>query len=201
MPRKNLIRTNSYPYHVTIRCNNREWFDLPLNDVWEICLAALKRANQRHPIQLEAFVLMSNHYHVLLWTPQLNLDLFMFEFNSFISRAIRKRTKRINRIFGDRYKWCLVDHENYYLAVLRYIYQNPVKARLVRYCCEYPYSSLNSIVYNKRFPIDLYRCSDSFELQRIGFFERELSKREEITKSLSRSSFLLPKSSTSRRAI
>jgi putative transposase len=201
MPRKNLIRTHLYPYHVTIRCNNREWFELPINDVWKICLAAFEHANQRHSVKLQAFVLMSNHYHALIWTPLLNLDLFMFEFNSFISKAIRQRTKRINRIFGDRYKWCLVDQQSYYLSVLRYVYQNPLKVGLVQYCHEYIYSTLHSIIHDKEFPIDLYLWEESIELQRDGFFDADFANREKMTKALSRSKFSLPKSSSSRRAI
>jgi len=81
MPRKNLIRTNLYPYHVTIRSNNKEWFDLPREIVWKICLRAMVLANQKHPVRIQAFVLMANHYHLLIWTPQCNLDRFMSVFN------------------------------------------------------------------------------------------------------------------------
>ena len=157
MPRKNLIRTNLYPYHVTIRSNNKEWFDLPREIVWKICLRAMVLANQKHPVRIQAFVLMANHYHLLIWTPQCNLDRFMNVFNYQISKDIRERTGRINRVFGDRYKWSLVENPNYYHQVLKYIYQNPLRANLVRRCEMYPYSSLYYVMNNLKFPLELYR--------------------------------------------
>ncbi len=157
MPRKNLIRTNLFPYHVTIRSNNKEWFELPREVVWKICLRAMALAHQKHPVRVQAFVLMSNHYHLLIWTPENNLDRFMSVFNYQISRGIRGKTGRINRIFGDRYKWSLVESSAYYHRVLKYIYQNPLRANLVGRCEMYPYSSLNYVVTGREFPVTLYR--------------------------------------------
>lgn len=156
MPRKRLIRTSEFSYHITIRSNNREWFSLPMDTVWSICLDALKHAHDKHPIRLQAFVLMSNHYHLLCTTPELNIDKFMFEFNRDISREIRQRTKRINRIFGDRYKWSLVKDNTYYQRVLKYIYQNPTKVGLSKICQEYAYSTFHYVTQNKEFPISLF---------------------------------------------
>lgn len=144
MPRRNLIRTSENPYHVTIRCNNKEWFELPLREVWFYSIEAIKVAKAKHPVKIQAFVLMNNHYHLLIWTPNADLDKFMFYFNSKFSHFLRKRTQRINRIFGDRYKWSIIKDERYYCTVLRYIYQNPLRASLVKHCQEYPFSTLNT---------------------------------------------------------
>ncbi len=156
MPRKKLIRTSDYPYHVTIRCNNKEWFDLPLEEVWDICLYAIRHACSIHPIHLQAFVLMSNHYHMLIWTPDENLDKFMFELNRKISSAIRWRTGRINRIFGARYRWSLIQEQRYWVNVLRYIYENPFKEEIVDRCEDYQFSSLYYVVRKKEFSIPLF---------------------------------------------
>jgi len=142
MPRKNLVRTDQYPYHIIIRSNNKEWFNLPMETMWNICIDSLKRANYKRPVKLESFVLMNNHYHMLLFTPNCDLDKFMHILNSTISKEIRLLTKRINRVFGDRYKWKIINSESYYQLVIRYIFQNPINAKLINKCENYPYSTL-----------------------------------------------------------
>jgi len=142
MPRKNLIRSNIHPYHITIRSNNKDWFDLPMPEMWRICLGALKRAHEKHPAQIHAFVLMQNHYHLLITTPEGNIDKFMFETNYWISKTVRIRTKRLNHIFGQRYRWSLIESADYQLQALRYVYQNPLKKNLSPRCEDYPFSTL-----------------------------------------------------------
>lgn len=79
------------PYHITIRSNNREWFDIPLNEVWDIYVISILKANASSPVKIQAFLLMSNQYHLVLWTPDSNLDKFMYVLNSSISKMIRQR--------------------------------------------------------------------------------------------------------------
>lgn len=143
MPRKLTMRTNLFPYHVTSRSNHQEWFALPMSDVWEIAVTALKHANSKHPIILHAFVLMSNHYHLVLETPEANIDRFMYEFNKSFSLEMRKRTGKINRMFGGRYKWSVITEESYYLNVIKYVFTNPLRAQVVHDVRLYPYSTLN----------------------------------------------------------
>ena len=74
MPRKKIIRTNEFPYHVTARTNNQEWFKLSLDEVWSIFERVLSKVQLRYSIEIYQFVLMSNHYHLLLSTPEANID-------------------------------------------------------------------------------------------------------------------------------
>lgn len=155
MARKTLIRQNIYPYHVTIRSNNKEWFDLPSEDMWKLCLSSLTIANFKVPVKVEAFVLMNNHYHLLLFTPNANLDKFMKILNSTISGFIRRKTGRINHIFGGRYKWSLIDNLSYYQNVTRYIFQNPIRANLCKRCEEYKLSTIYYQVNKQQLPFSL----------------------------------------------
>lgn len=192
MARTQLIRTDSLPYHVTIRSNNREWFNLPMERVWDICTHSLKKASQRCPVEIDSFVLMSNHYHMLVYTPDANLDKFMFFFNKEISRCMRKQTGRVNRIFGDRYKWCIVNRLNHFQNVKRYIYQNPVRANLVKRCEDYPYSSL---FYKARgVPFSVSLSDSKVEKQELEYFNETFDnqKSREIKKSLKRMGYFDP---------
>ena len=144
MLRKRLIRTNEYYYHITTRTNNKEWFAIPLEEVWKICEEALKKANREVPVVISQFVLMANHYHLLVRTKNADIDIFMFWLNKEIVASIRKRTNRINRInrfFASGYKWTLITHPKYFKNVFKYIYQNPLRARIVEKCEHYPYST------------------------------------------------------------
>ena len=143
MPRRNLIRTSTIPYHVTSRSNNREWFDLPGDEVWQIAWEVFRYAYSRFPVDLHSFVLMSNHYHMLLTTPNADIDLFMQAFNKRFSDLLRERTRYINRMFGGPYHWSLVEDQYYLANVYRYIYQNPKRAGIVEKCEDYPYSTLS----------------------------------------------------------
>jgi putative transposase len=142
MPRRKLIRTNEFPYHITSRSNNKEWFYIPAQDVWKYSNDLLCQGQQRFGIKVEAFVLMSNHYHLCLYTPKSNIDNFMQFFNKRLGERISRQAGRINRIFGAPYKWNLITDQKYYLNVIRYIYQNPLREGLCTRVELYPYSDL-----------------------------------------------------------
>ena len=142
MPRRSLIRSDHFPYHITSRSNNREWFYIPINDVWRYALELLDEGRKSFSIQVEAFVLMDNHYHLCIFTPQANIDQFMRFFNKGLGSKIAKQSGRINRTFGAPYKWTLITSERYFSNVLRYVYQNPLRAGLCNKCEEYPFSDL-----------------------------------------------------------
>ncbi len=189
MGRSNLIRTHLYPYHVTTRTNNKEWFEIPLNEVWKMCLHSLSHANSVHSVEIIAFVLMANHYHLIVRTPDKNLDKFMYELNKRLSLLIRTRTKRINQVFGGRYKWCLIRSQTYFYNCYRYVYQNPVRANLTKKCENYPYSTLFSIVKNHPLPfqlVDAFGFKDEFALH---WLNEKVSQKEieSIRKGLRRS--------------
>lgn len=147
MPRKNLIRTPHHYYHITTRANNKEWFALPLREIWSISQTAFNKSQENAPAIVSQFVLMGNHYHLLIKTPNSDIDIFMFWFNKTFSDLLRKKSGRINRMFGSNYKWSLIQDPSYLFNVVRYVYQNPIRAGVVSRCEDYPFSTL---YYKKR---------------------------------------------------
>lgn len=164
MPRKNLIRSDLYYYHVTTRSNHKEWFKLPLEKVWEISLNALHKAYKNSPAKISQYVLMSNHYHLLIKTPNSDIDRFMFWFNKTFSDQLRKESGQINRMFGSSYKWSIIFEQRYLNKVFQYIYQNPLRAGLVNRCEDYPYSTLHYLVR---------KCPLSFPFEEDIFYDYE----------------------------
>ncbi|GAB4015878.1 MAG: hypothetical protein Fur0010_15300 [Bdellovibrio sp.] len=147
MPRKRLIRTHQFCYHIHSRSNNKEWFYIPPADTWQYFIKHLKTGKVRFNIEIHCFVLMSNHYHLLLRTPDENIDRFMQFFNQSLGKSISSQANRINRIFGSPYKWSIINDQKYYDSVYRYILQNPIRKNMTKAIEEYPYSSQ----FNKEF--------------------------------------------------
>ncbi|MFP5490668.1 MAG: transposase [Bacteriovoracia bacterium] len=174
MPRKAVERSRDHYYHITARSNNREYFFLSLDEVWEVMNSRLEWLQKEHGIRIAAFVLMSNHFHLLVLTPNLDIDRLMYFFMKGVTLDIQKRSKRINKIFGGRYKGSLIDSYEYLMNVYKYIYRNPVEAKMVTRAETYPYSSLhfkNKI--DSRMSFQLERVLAYFTLEQ-GIDRREL---------------------------
>ncbi|GAB4014619.1 MAG: hypothetical protein Fur0010_12890 [Bdellovibrio sp.] len=145
-----------------------------MDEVWKIAANSMQVAHRKHPILLHAFVLMSNHYHLVLETPDSNIDLFMYEFNKNFSLEMRKATGKINRMFGGRYKWSLITEDRYYLNVMKYVFTNPVRANIVKNVCDYPYSTLvNSID-----AIPLKKMKGWNQPEWLNWFQNEFTDRQ-----------------------
>ena len=131
MLKKNLIFTEEYYYHVTTRSKDKAWFQIPLEQVWEISIEAFLSAQAKCPAIVTQYVLMSNHYHILITTPGRDIDQFIYFFN-----------KTFNNMLDDGCRWSLIANEKHFKKVFCYIYQNPRRANLVERCEYYPYSTL-----------------------------------------------------------
>ncbi|MCM2348572.1 MAG: transposase [Bacteriovoracaceae bacterium] len=142
MPRKPIVRSNHHYYHVVARSNNKEFFYLELGDVWEIMAKKLGELQKKHHLKIGAFVLMNNHFHLLVLTPDEDIDRVMYFFMKEVTLMIQKRTGRINKIFGGRYKGCIIEHHRYLMNVYKYIYRNPIGAGASVNAESYPFSSL-----------------------------------------------------------
>lgn len=144
MPRPLFIRSKTHPYHVTSRCNNREFFPGPLQEIWELMLNQLLLEVKEHSLGIHAFVLMGNHFHLLCHTPKGNLDQIMQRFLRMASLKINLKNHTRNHVWGGRYKWSLIESQTHYFQVYRYIYQNPIRAGICQRVEEYPYSTLRT---------------------------------------------------------
>jgi REP element-mobilizing transposase RayT len=117
-----------------------------MNEVWNIFSIYLYFISVAYKIQIHSFVLMSNHFHMLVTTPEANIDLAMNYLLREVSRRIGQRTHRINQIFGGPYHWTLIKNSIHYLHTYKYVYRNPVHAGICAKVEEYKYSSLNGLL-------------------------------------------------------
>jgi REP element-mobilizing transposase RayT len=92
MPRKTLIRSSEHPYHISARCINKDWFRLPIEDIWKIFEDYLCHVSHVYDLRIHSFVLMSNHFHLLASTPQGNIDKVMNYLMREVSRNITRES-------------------------------------------------------------------------------------------------------------
>lgn len=138
-------------YHVTSRGNERNWIFYQ-DDDFALYLTVLDEVCERYNWVIHAYCLMSNHYHLLVETPDGNLCKGMRQLNGVFTQRMNRKHKRVGHLFQGRYKSILVDKEAYLLELCRYIVLNPVRAKMVNSPEEWQWSSWHSMVGNTYSP-------------------------------------------------
>lgn len=135
-------------YHLTARGDQRE--DIFFDDADRLIFLDLlaKEVHQQH-WRLYAYCLMSNHYHLLIETPEGNLVNGMRRLNGVYTQAFNRRHGRVGHVLQGRYKSILVDKDAYLLELARYIVLNPVRAGMAQRVEDWPWSSY-AITASKR---------------------------------------------------
>lgn len=116
-------------YHVTSRGNERRPIALDDHDRLRR-LDWLRRTVEMFGWHLHAFVLMSNHDHLFVETPEPNLARGMQFFNGSYTGGFNRRHRRAGHLFQGRYQAILIESQGHYQEVSRYIHLNPVRAGL-----------------------------------------------------------------------
>jgi REP element-mobilizing transposase RayT len=150
MPRSVRIEVAGGFYHVMARGNRREKIFLDEADRGHF-LEALGEACAMTGWRVHAWVLLSNHYHLMVETPEPNLVAGMQWLQNTVTRRFNVRHRAWGRVFGDRYKAVAVEGGSryYYETLMDYIHLNPVRAGLVRAAAhqsllDYRWSSLRT---------------------------------------------------------
>ncbi|MBS0311313.1 MAG: transposase [Proteobacteria bacterium] len=127
-------------YHVTSRGDGRE--DIYLSDadrrVWlEVFGQVCKRFNW----VCHAWCQMTNHYHILIETPEANLAQGMRQLNGVYTQRFNRAHGRVGHVFQGRYKAILVERDSYLLELARYVVLNPLRAGMLKRLETWPWSS------------------------------------------------------------
>ncbi len=210
MPRKPQFLTADFPYHVTARANNKEWFYIPTPAVWSIMSGILEIVSNEYSARVLSFVLMANHFHMLIQTPLANLDGIMNYFMREVSRAIARQAGRINHVFGGRNKPTLIRDSRYFAHVYKYVYRNPVRPRIAERPELYHYSTLPILIKGGRAPFPIHDLDGPLsELvprpwnERLEWLNNPLPKEQDdlIRKALRRVDFQFSKSHDYQRLV
>ncbi len=130
-----------YPHHVILRGNNRQAIFVVTPD-YQMLLDLLEENALKFDVAIQAYVLMSNHFHLLV-TPQTldGLPQMMQAVGRRYVRYFNDRQQRSGTLWEGRYKSTLIQTDRYLLACMAYIDLNPVRAALVDQPQDYPWSS------------------------------------------------------------
>jgi putative transposase len=140
MPRPKRIHYEGAVYHVTSRGNERRKIVMDDADRWML-IRTLGEMVEEYQADCHGWVLMDNHYHLLLETPAANLSVGMKYLNGIYTQRFNKKHHRTGHLFQGRYKAIVVEKDTYLKELCRYVVLNPVRARMVKSPGEWKWSS------------------------------------------------------------
>ncbi|MES9858337.1 MAG: transposase [Sedimenticola sp.] len=127
-------------YHVTSRGDGQEAIYLDDGDRG-LFMEVLGEACEQYNWVAHSWCQMTNHYHLLIETPDGNLSKGMRHLNGVYTQHFNRKHQRVGHIFQGRFKAILVEREIYLLELARYIVLNPVRAGMVTGAEHWPWSS------------------------------------------------------------
>ena len=145
MPRTERMKSCTGIYHVMLRGINQQNIFVDDEDN-ERFIATLARYQKESEYELYAYCLMGNHVHLLMKEGNETLGNTMGRIGASYVYWYNWQYGRKGHLFQDRYKSEPVQDDAYFLTVLRYIHQNPLKAGLVKSIDEYKWSSFNEYI-------------------------------------------------------
>lgn len=152
-------------YHVMNRGSARQEIFCDDTDC-HLFFALLSEIHEKYGIEVHAYCLMNNHYHLFVRTPLANLSKAMQHLSSIFTQMRNRLNHQDGAIFRGRYKAILVDSDSYMLTLSRYIHLNPVAAGMVQRPENYKWSSYNAYLLNEEKPGWLY-CEET-----LSYFDR-----------------------------
>lgn len=145
MPRQARIQSETGYYHIMLRGNNRENI---FNDDKQksFFIEILKKQDEDGLIDIVGYCIMDNHVHIVLKSEFYQLIKAVKSINIKYAIKFNQRLDRVGHVFQDRYKSEAITDDKYLLQVIRYIHNNPVKAKMVKLPEKYIWSSYNEYI-------------------------------------------------------
>ncbi len=140
MPRKPRIEYPGAFYHVLVRGNQRQKIFKDAGD-YQKYLQTLTVYKNRYRFFLYAYVLMGNHVHLLLETGDIPLSRILQGINQSYTLYFNRKNRTVGHLFQGRYKAILCDRDAYLLSLVKYIHQNPLRAKIAQTLKAHPWSS------------------------------------------------------------
>lgn len=164
MPRRARLALPGIPWHIIQRGNNRSPC-FHCDSDYRVYLDVLGEQSRKHGCAIHAYVLMTNHVH-LLTTPERtdSAALLMKHLGQRYVQYVNRTYRRTGTLWEGRFRSCLAQEEQYVLACYRYIELNPVRAGMVEHPADYLWSSYRANGQGENNP---FICPQN-EYQRLG---------------------------------
>lgn len=150
MPRRARKQAETGIYHVMLRGIDRQLIFNDAEDRFRF-LDIVQECREMCNFKLHAYCLMGNHVHLLLKTQDHGLETIFKRIGGRYVYYYNVKYQRVGHLFQDRFKSEPVDDDAYFLTVLRYIHQNPVKAKICSKVEDYPFSSFAEYLHDSSF--------------------------------------------------
>ncbi len=155
MPRQARLKSESGVYHIIMRGINRKIIFKDSED-FLMFIYCLQKYKGKSGYEIYAYCLMNNHIHILIKIGDEPLEQVMRRICGKYVYWYNQKYERIGNLFQDRFKSEPVENDTYFLTVLRYIHQNPLKAGIVGDISQYKWSSYHEYLnYNNAELVDV----------------------------------------------
>lgn len=188
MPRQPRQKSESGIYHIMLRGINQQVIFEEDEDYTKF-IDTLETYKAVSGYKVFAYCLMSNHIHILIKVEKEDIDLIMKRIAGSYVYWYNWKYYRKGHLFQDRFKSEPVENDEYFLTVLRYIHQNPLKAGIVEKIDEYEYSSYNEYVSGESSLIDREFVYSLLSKENFEEFNRE--KTEDVCMDIEELNFRL----------
>lgn len=173
MPRQSRCLSSSGVYHVMVRGNEKKSIFLDDKDRLRF-ISILQEKKKNNEYNIYAFCLMDNHVHMLIKEEIDRISRIMRRINTSYANYFNIKYERVGHVFQDRFKSEAIESDRHLLEAIRYIHNNPVKAKMVREPSEFTWSSYNSYINRGSYDSFIY----STEI--LGFFSNDIEKAQDI---------------------
>lgn len=138
-------------YHVLNRGRRREKIFFSDSD-YELFFKILGECNKLFNLEIHAYSLIPNHYHLLICTPRGNLSRNMRHLNGVYTQSINKKYNTEGSLFKGRFKSILIEKESYLEELVRYIHRNPYEAKLEEEIGQHKWTSHSAYMKKRKRP-------------------------------------------------
>ena len=173
MPRQARRKSESGIYHIMLRGINQQQIFEDEEDNLRF-LETLSKYKEQCGYEIYAYCLMGNHVHILLKEGKEDLTLVLKRIAGSYVYWYNWKYRRSGHLFQDRFKSEPVEDDAYFLTVIRYIHQNPIKAGICKEVDGYKFSSYNEYV-KKSDLVDTNFCLGIIDIEQFVEFNNQFS--------------------------
>lgn len=180
MPRKAREKSSTGIYHAMLRGINGQII-FQDNEDYEKFIQIIREYKEVCGYEIYAYCLMSNHVHLLIKEGREELGIVFRRIGAKYVYWYNYKYERNGHLFQDRYRSEVVENDKYFLTVLRYIHQNPVKAGIENDISKYPWSSYNEYlekngICDTKFVLSLFADDEKRSVELFQKFNIEGNK-------------------------
>ena len=174
MPRQARKKSESGIYHIMLRGINQQQIFEDEEDKMRF-LETVSKYKAQCGYEIYAYCLMGNHVHMLLKEGKENLTLVLKRIACSYVYWYNWKYRRCGHLFQDRFRSEPVEDDSYFLTVIRYIHQNPLKAGICKNIDEYKFSSYEEYVKRNNF-VDTDLCFGIIGKEEFIKFNNEINE-------------------------